>query len=342
MPTARDFKLIPSDQVSGARNSITDVPGVLVGHQTIRRGALLTGVTAVIPHGGNLFLEKVPAAVHVINGFGKSVGLMQVEELGSIETPILLTNTFGVGTCANTLIRQAIAQNPGIGRKTSTVNAVVCECNDGWLNDLQAMAVTEDDALAALNNACDMTVTQGAVGAGTGMRCFGFKGGIGTSSRLIPLDGKNYALGILVLSNFGSSTDLILPVGSTASRPNPGEKDEGSIIIVMATNIPLDHRQLRRVSMRCGAGLARLGSVWGHGSGDVIVSFSTGLRIHHEENRDLIPGQMLNENRIDALFSAAADCTQEAVLNSMLMADATTGRDGHHAPSLADDLKLKT
>ncbi len=334
MPTARDLNLIPADQITGVLNSITDVPGVLVGHQTIRRGGLLTGVTAVLPHSDNLFMEKVPASVHVINGFGKSVGLMQIKELGTIETPILLTNTFAVGTCANALIRRAIAQNPKIGRGTSTVNPVVCECNDGWLNDIQAMAVTEDDAMAALHNACDMTVVQGAVGAGTGMRCFGFKGGVGTASRRLELDGKKFNMGVLVLSNFGGGGDLILPGGRSPQRTGADHKDQGSIIIVLATDIPLDNRQLKRVSIRCGAGLARLGSYWGHGSGDIVVGFSTASRIIHDEKRDIISCQMLNEKRIDKLFVAAADCTQEAVLNSMLMAETTTGRDGHQAPSL--------
>lgn len=339
MPSARDFNLIPDNQKPGANNSITDVPGVHVGHQTIRRDNLFTGVTAIIPHAGNLFMEKVPAAVDIINGFGKSIGLMQIEELGTLETPILLTNTFSVGTCGNALIRKAIKENPTIGRKTSTVNPVVCECNDGWLSDIQAMAITEDDALASLQNACDVTVVQGAVGAGTGMRCFGFKGGIGTSSRLVELDGKTYHLGILVLSNFGKAGDLILPVGRKLRHPARSEKEQGSIIIVMATDVPLDVRQLRRITRRCGAGLARLGSYWGHGSGDIAIGFSTAMRIMHDEKRYLVPLQLLNENRIDTLFKAAADSTVEAVLNSMLMAEATTGRDGHFAPSLSKHLQ---
>lgn len=338
MPSARDFKLIPHDQIAGKLNSITDVAGVQVGHQTINRDGLLTGVTAIIPHSDNLFLEKVPAAVDVINGFGKSVGLLQVEELGSLETPILLTNTLSVGTCANALIRHAIKHNPEIGRRTSTVNPVVLECNDGWLSDIQAMAVTEEDALAAMQNACDMTVVQGAVGAGTGMRCFGFKGGIGTSSRQIELDGKPYHIGLLVLSNFGAAGDLELPQGRTVRKPARRQEDKGSIIMIMGTDIPLDCRQLRRVSRRCGAGLARLGSYWGHGSGDITLGFSTAERIRHNESKDIIEARKLSESRIDRLFKAAADATAEAVLNSMLMSEAVTGRDGHHAPSLADYL----
>jgi D-aminopeptidase len=311
----------------------------MVGHQTIRRDDLHTGVTAVMPHGGDLFQEKVPAAVEVINGFGKSVGLMQIEELGTLESPILLTNTFGVGTCANALIRRAIKSNPGIGRTTSTFNPVVLECNDGALSDIQAMAVTEADALAAIQNACDETVVQGSVGAGTGMRCFGYKGGIGTASRQVELDGKSHHLGILVNSNFGSAHQLILPHGWRAKTGAKAEPEKGSIIIVLATDVPLDYRQLRRVGRRCGAGLARLGSVWGHGSGDIVLAFSTAYRLRHDEPRDTIPAQMLNEARMDSLFAAAADATAEAVLNSMLFSPAITGRGGQHAPSLAEVIR---
>lgn len=339
MPSAREIGLISDNSKTGTHNSLTDVPGVLVGHQTIRRGDLHTGVTAIFPHDGDLFREKVPAAVEVINGFGKSVGLMQIEELGQLESPIMLTNTFGVGTVSNALIRRAVKANPEIGRSTSTFSPLVCECNDGTLSDIQALAVTEEDALAAIQNACDQTVVQGSVGAGTGMRCFGFKGGIGTASRQIEISGKPHHLAILVNSNFGSADELILPHGwVTKSRSIPAE-DKGSIIIVLATDIPLDTRQLRRVARRCGAGLARMGSFWSHGSGDIVVAFSTAYRINHFERDDVVPIRMLNERRLNRLFHAAADATAEAVWNSMLYSPATTGRDGNHAPSLADAIK---
>jgi len=339
MPLARDLGLIPGNQKTGPTNSISDVAGVMVGHKTIRDGDINTGVTAILPHGGNLFLEKVPAAVEVINGFGKSCGLMQVAELGTIETPILLTNTFGVGTCANALIKHSIQANPEVGRRTSTVNPVVLECNDGRLSDIQAMAVTETDAHTAISKACDSRFEQGAIGAGTGMVCFGYKGGIGTSSRLLELDNKPYHLGILVLSNFGSMEDLILPGNNQLDYPQKSEPDQGSIIIILATDIPLETRQLHRVVKRCGAGLARLGSVWGHGSGDIALGFSTGYRIAHNESTSIISTQRLNESAIDPLFKAAAEATQEAVLNSMTMSPAMTGRNGHSVPSLADALK---
>ncbi len=209
---ARDLGLACGSLPPGQRNSIADVPGVLVGHATLIDGDVCTGVTAVLPHDGDLFQDRPLAAVQVLNGFGKSVGLVQVAELGTLETPVLLTNTFAVGTCANALIRRAVRDNPEIGRQTSTVNAVVLECNDGYLNDIQAMAVTEADAEAAIASAAE-EFAAGAVGAGAGMSCFGLKGGIGSASRRIKLDGEAYHLGVLVLANFGRAGELRLPDG---------------------------------------------------------------------------------------------------------------------------------
>lgn len=335
---ARDFGIVCGILPTGEKNAITDVPGVRVGHHTIRSGDINTGVTAILPHGGNLYRKKVLAASDVINGFGKSIGLVQVDELGTLETPILLTNTFGVGTCANALIREAIAANPDIGRQTATVNPIVCECNDGPLNDIQALAVTEEHARLALADAHIGLVEQGNVGAGTGMSCFGFKGGIGTASRLIELDGQTFHLGTLVLSNFGRAGDLVLPDGRRPSPRAAKEAEKGSVIIILATDIPLEHRQLRRVTRRCGAGLARLGAFWGHGSGDIAIGFSTATTFDHDEKSDLISMRALNENRIDDLFRAAAESTQEAVLNSMCAAEAMRGRSASRA-SLADWLR---
>lgn len=337
---ARDFGLACGALPAGARNSICDVPGVRVGHRTLNRGEIRTGVTAIVPHDGNLFRDKPVAAVHVLNGFGKSAGLVQVEELGVIETPILLTNTLSVGTCCTALVRQAIAQNPDIGRETATVNPVVFECNDGFLNDIQTLAVTEDDAQAALAEASSDCFV-GAVGAGCGMSTFGFKGGIGTSSRRLDLDGRDFHLGVLVLSNFGRAGDLRLPDGTRVS-PDMTETEpateKGSIIIVAATDVPLSDRQLKRVIRRSGVGLARLGSFWGHGSGDIALGFTTANRLSHDEKTALVTIDILNENRIDLLFEAMADATQEAVLDALTAAGSMTGRDGHHRPGLADAL----
>jgi D-aminopeptidase len=324
---------------TGARNALTDVPGVRVGHRTIVTGDLRTGVTAILPHGGNLYRDKVAGACHVINGFGKSLGLMQIEELGTLETPILLTNTFGIGACANALIRRAIRENPDIGRETATVNPVVGECNDGYLSDIQALAVTEADAEAAIA-AADVVFERGAVGAGTGTSAFGFKAGIGTASRRIDLEGGPYHIGCLVQANFGRAGDLLLPgcrlAPLPATEPTP---DRGSIIVVIGTDLPLDYRQLRRIIRRTGAGLARLGSFWGHGSGDVVFGFTTASRIAHDETRDVLELRMLNERRIDLLFQAVVEVTEESVLDAMVSSPEVEGRDGHFRPSLADALR---
>ncbi len=316
---------------------ITDVPGVRVGHRTLIEGDIRTGVTAIIPHEGEIYRDRPLAAMYVINGFGKSVGLMQVDELGQLETPILLTNTLSVGTCANALIRHAVAANPGIGRRLATVNPVVGECNDGYLNDIQAMVVTEDDALAALADArVDFAV--GSVGAGAGMSCFGFKGGIGSASRAVRLDGADYVLGVLALCNFGRAGDLRLPDGRRVGPDAMPTPEKGSVIVVMATDIPLDHRQLQRVIRRAGVGLARLGSVWGHGSGDVCIGFTTANRTQIEEKTDILTQRVLAEPKIDALFHAMADATEGAVMSCLMAGETTTGRAGHMRPGLRDIL----
>ncbi|MFD2261584.1 P1 family peptidase [Lacibacterium aquatile] len=339
MTRARDLGLACGRGKPGKLNSIADVPGVTVGHATLSDGAIQTGVTAIRPHGGNLFREKLVASSVVLNGFGKSIGLVQVAELGTLETPILLTNTLSVGSCATALIRRAIAENPDIGRETSTVNPVVMECNDGFLNDIQALKISEADARAALDTARE-DFAVGAVGAGRGMSCFGFKGGIGSASRKLKLDGEKFHLGVLSLCNFGRAGDLTLPDGSKVAPP-ADQDDKGSVIIVMATDIPLEERQIRRVIARAGVGLARVGSFWGHGSGDIALGFSTANRVSHDEKSDLIPRRVLNESRIDRLFEAMAETTHESVLDALAAAEAVTGRDGNFRPRLADTLGEK-
>ena len=344
MNRARDLGLACGSLPPGRLNRITDVPGVTVGHRTLRDGDIHTGVTAIRPHDGDLFRDRPVAASHVLNGFGKSIGLMQVDELGQLETPILLTNTLSVGTCGSALIRRAIEANPQIGRRVSTVNPVVCECNDGFLNDIQTMAVTEADALAALDTAT-AEFALGAVGAGTGMSCFGFKGGIGSASRLLRLDGTVHHLGVLVLANFGRAGDLRLPNGNWAEGrridpASPPQPETGSVIVVLATDIPLDHRQLQRVIRRAGAGLACVGSFWGHGSGDVFLGFTTANRTHHPAKSDLLDQRILAEECIDQLFQATAETTQEAVLDALAAADTSTGRAGHTRPGLRHALEI--
>ena len=335
---ARDLGLACGTMPPGPLNTITDVPGVTVGHATVLEGDVRTGVTAIVPHPGDIFRDKPVAAAEVLNGFGKSVGLMQIEELGQLETPILLTNTFSVPACANALIRRAMQSNPEIGRRTSTVNPVVCECNDGYLSDIQAMLVTATDAFLAVEAASD-SFEVGAVGAGAGMSCFGFKGGIGSASRTLTLDGAGYVLGVLVLANFGRAGDLRLPDGRVMDPQSVPIPEAGSVIVVAATDAPLDHRQLRRVIRRAGVGLARCGSFWGNGSGDVFLGFTTANRIPHAATTDVLAVRMLAENKIDLLFQAMAEATQEAVLDALAAADTTEGRAGHVRPGLRHALK---
>lgn len=316
----------------GPRNLITDVPGVKVGHVTLRDGGNVnTGVTAILPHGGNLFQDKVMAASAVINGFGKTMGLIQVDELGAIETPIVMTNTLSIGTAANALIKYMLRQNEDIGLTTGTVNPLVCECNDGGLNDIRGMHVKEEHVLEALDCASE-DFAEGAVGSGTGMRCLGLKGGIGSASRLVELDGKSYTIGALVMSNFGSAGNLMIDgrhVGREISAKLEGEqKDKGSIIMLLATDIPLSDRQLRRICKRAGVGLARTGSYYGNGSGDIAIAFTTANRVPHYSKSAFIDIRMIDDEKIDPVFAMSAEAVEEAIISSLWHAETLTGRDG--------------
>ena len=233
----------------GARDKISDVPGVTVGHCTLADGVVQTGVTALLPHQGDIFPEKVLAASYVINGFGKTTGLVQIDELGTLETPILFTNTLSVGTAQTALVKYMLERNPDICETTGSVNPVVCECNDCGLNDIRGLHVTEQHVFAALAD-CKADFAEGAVGAGRGMRCHGLKGGIGSASRVVELDGKPYTMGALVLSNHALFDDLIVagtPIHTLLNNSIPPHEDKGSIITVLATDIPLSERQLRRL-----------------------------------------------------------------------------------------------
>lgn len=334
----RQFGIRPGIMPTGPRNAITDVSGVSVGHVTISAGDVQTGVTAIVPQPGDLFETRLTAAVEVINGFGKSAGLVQVAELGSLETPILLTNTFAVGTCCTALIRHAIRRNPGIGRTTSTVNPVVCECNDGVLSDIQAMAVTEADALRAIETA-GPEVPEGSVGAGTGMVAFGFKGGIGTASRTIRLQDSAHVLGAMVLANFGRAGDLVLPDGRRPDPRVPPVAESGSVIVVLATDLPVDQRQLARICRRAGAGIARTGAFYGHGSGDIVLGFTTRNRLPHRPSAEVMAVDRMADDRIDDAFRAACETTEEAILNALSAATAIAGREGATRPLLSEWLR---
>nr|WP_245301951.1 P1 family peptidase [Symbiobacterium terraclitae] len=393
-PTARALGLVTGRLPTGPNNDICDVAGVRVGHATRvegegplqpGQGPVRTGVTAVLPHGGNLFQHKVPAGLFVLNGFGKATGLAQVAELGTLETPILLTNTLSAFRAADELVSYMIERNPEIGISTSTINPVVGECNDGYLNDIQGRHVTAEMVRAALDGAAGGPVQQGAVGAGTGMVCFGFKGGVGSASRRV----DRYLLGALVLANFGRRADLLIhgvPVGQLleeeareaerAARPDepaarpeeqasapdaatapaaqsdelqpearpseagkpPGadEPPPGSVMIILATDAPLDARQLTRLAKRGALGLARTGGSASGGSGDFVLAFSTANRVYHKSNYPLQAATLLRDDSgvMDDLFRAAVEAVEEAVLNALFTAQTVVGRDGHVAPAL--------
>ena len=305
----------------GRFDAITDVPGVKVGHTTIIEGdSIRTGVTVVMPPGDNPFKRKLPAAVHVINGFGKSVGLIQVEELGVIESPIALTNTLSVWRVADAMVDWLSKLNPGV----RSFNPVVGECNDGFLNDILARSITPEHLFRAIDSARGGEIEEGNVGAGTGMSGFGWKAGIGTASRVVEIEGESFTLGALVVTNTGSAPDLIMGgvhVGKML-RPETVEcetsDDGGSIMIVIATDAPLDSRRLKRVAKRATFGLARVGAMAFHGSGDFVIAFST------QSDRSPLP-----DERISPLFRATVEAVEEAILNSILKAETMVGRDGN-------------
>jgi len=295
-----------------------------------------TGVTAVVPHPGNLYRERPRAASFVFNGYGKSLGLVQLGELGVLETPILLTNTLSVFTAANALVTRALAENPDIGLTAGTVNPVVGECSDAYLNDIRGRHVTEADCLEALRLAAPGPVPEGNVGAGTGMSCLGFKGGLGTASRLVTFgNGACFTLGCLVLANFGRRADFRLdgvPVGrDLVAAEGADQLPGGSIMIVLATDAPLTSRQLTRVSRRAALGLARTGSVGAHGSGDFVLAFSTaGLEPAFPSEPVLVRYALAEDDRhFGPLFEAAVEATEEAIVNALFAAETMAGRDGH-------------
>lgn len=314
----------------GEKNLITDVAGVKVGHVTLKDGNVNTGVTAILPHGGNLFRDKVMAGVSVINGFGKSVGLLQIEELGTIETPIILTNTLSTGTACEALTRYMLEQNQDIGVLTGTVNCVIGECNDGRLNDIRGMHVKEEHVREALANV-DTDFEEGAVGGGTGMVCLGLKGGIGSASRRLTVDQQEYQIGALVMSNFGSAGNLVIGGKhyDTGKYDPHSRKDQGSIIIIIATDLPLCERQLKRVARRAMVSLGRTGSYCGNGSGDIAIAFTTANRVPHYSRKNLLDMKMFYDENIDMVFEAAVEAVEEAVISSLYHAETTTGIRGN-------------
>lgn len=332
-----NFNIKIGEFPSGKNNLITDVDGIKVGHTTLDEGKIKTGVTALIPHSGNIFMEKLICSSYVINGFGKSCGLLQIEELGTLEAPIILTNTLSVGTASTALIKYMLENNEDIGKRFGTVNPVVCECNDGFLNDIRGLHVKEEHVFQAIENA-DIKFQEGNVGAGTGMSCYQLKGGIGSASRIIKLDNEEYTIGTLVLSNCGLKKDLIINGKKIGEKIISSEKEDelekGSIIIIIATDIPLSERQLKRISKRIPISLARTGSYIGNGSGDIVITFTTANKVNHHEKKDIVNMKMINENKIDTVFRAAIETTEESIISSLLHSTSTTGRDGNTRESL--------
>ena len=338
----RDFGIEIGHFPCGAHNKITDVPGVTVGQVTLRKGEIQTGVTVVMPAQDNLFTCKMTAACHVLNGFGKTTGLLQIQELGGLETPIALTNTLNVGLVSDGLIQYTLTRCRAEGIEVTSINPIVAECNDSRINAIALRAVTQQHVWQAITQAGE-EFDEGAVGGGTGMVCFGLKGGIGSASRRLRIGEKEYTLGILVQSNFGSLEELRiegkqLGLEIKEKLVQHSEPEKGSIIAVVATDVPLSDRQLTRLLRRVPIGLGRLGSYTGHGSGEVFIGFSTAQRWMEEEKSDVLTVDVLREEKLDQLFLAVADATEEAVLNSMVTAEATEGRKGETFHSLKEFL----
>jgi len=358
-PRARDIGIDIGIFSPGPQNAITDVPGVAVGHSTLiqgqgplvpGKGPIRTGVTAILPHSGNLFREKVRAGCFVLNGFGKSTGLAQIREMGVIETPIALTNTLNVPLVADALVEYSCTQSPEIGIRTGTVNPIVGDINDGYLNDIQGRHVHKDHVMAAIEAARHADTTQsspleGNVGGGTGCSCLGFKGGIGSASRVLPKRLGGYTIGVLAQTNFGGILSVNgAPVGRELGiydfAPKPAEAPDGSCMVVIATDAPLDARLLERLARRGGLGLARCGFYSSNGSGDFFIAFSTANPVPHQsatQSPTLRPAEFLADDAASPLFAAMVEAIEESVINSLLAAETMTGRDGNTRTALDPD-----
>src|SRR2546423_2527329 len=348
-PRARDLGIRVGVLPPGPLNAITDVTGVKVGHTTlIKRDTVRTGVTAILPHGGNLFKEKVPGAVFIGNAFGKLIGSTQVNELGEIETPILLTSTLSTPKVADALITYMLSLKGN--EEVQSINPIVGETNDGFLNDIRSRPITEQDVISAITNAKEGAVEEGCVGAGTGTVAFGFKGGIGTASRQIPSELGGYTVGVLVQTNFGGILSIAgAPIGRELgqyylknyvekqqglTRNKLSEKADGSIMIVVATNAPIDHRNLQRLATRALMGLARTGSSASNGSGDYVVAFSSAPEVRiAADAKEFHPKLLFANESMSPLFEAVIEATEEAIYNSLFKAMDTTGR-GHTVKAL--------
>lgn len=339
---ARDMGILIGVMQPGPFNAITDVKGVRVGHTTIIKGdSVRTGVTAILPHEGNLFQLKVPAAVFTGNGFGKLAGSTQVDELGNIESPIVLTNTLSVATAMNAVVNYTLSQKGN--EQVQSVNAVVGETNDGYLNDIRGRPVSETDVRHAITSASGGQVTEGNIGAGTGTICFGFKGGVGTASRVLPGKLGGFTVGVLVQTNFGGVLTVDgVPVGEELGkyylRDQLNQTADGSCMIVVATDAPLDARNLERLARRAFMGLARTGSIASNGSGDYVIAFSTDSTLRVPFNGSpLLKQTVLSNDAVSPLFMAVIEATEEAIINSLLAAETMKGKNGRTVESLPKD-----
>ena len=325
---------------TGRYNAITDVPGVTVGHVTCIEGdSIRTGVTAIVPHQGNIFRNKVPAAIYVGNGFGKLAGMSQVSELGNIETPVILTNTLSVAAGIEGAVRYTLMQ-PG-NEQVRSVNAVVGETNDGRLNKIRQMYITPQMVIDAINNAHDGPVEQGNVGAGTGTICFGFKGGIGTSSRVLPASLGGYTIGVLVQTNYGGILEIDgVQVGQRLQKHDfidhvrKAENVDGSCMMVVITDAPLDSRNLERVAKRAMMGMAKTGGIASNGSGDYVIAMSVAPGNLIDDKAKYITSTVLANSEMSSIFAATIEAIAEALWNSLFMADPMSGRDGYHVDAL--------
>jgi D-aminopeptidase len=299
-----------------------------------------TGVTAIQPHGGDLWREKVPAATWVLNGTGEMTGSIWINTQGALEVPIVLTNTMNVGRVMDGVVAFMLKRYPDIGIGDDVVAPTVAECDDSTLNDARGLHVSPADTVRAIEEAREGPVAEGAVGAGTGMIAYQFKGGIGTASRVLPREAGGFTVGVLVNANMGRRRDLLVtgvPVGREITDLMPEEATDGSIIIVVATDAPLDHLKLQRLAARAAVGLARTGTFVNHGSGDIVIAFSTGNRVPHYPKERTYTMTVVADAHLDPLFGATAEATEEAILNALAMATTTVGRDGNTAHALPLD-----
>ncbi len=351
MKKLRDYGITIGKLSPGPRNQITDISGVTVGHSTIKDGSIQTGVTVILPHQGDIYNKKVVGACHIINGYSKPKGAVQVQELGSIEAPILLTNSLSIGAVWDGIIDHMLENNEEIGTSAGAVNPVIAECNDSFLNDIRGRHVKRHHVSEALADGKE-DFGEGNFGAGTGMTAFGLKGGIGSSSRVVEFDDRHYTIGSLVLTNFGRLEDLMIDgrkIGAWINEKQE-EKDEehprdlqnqfsetkGSVVIVLATDAPLTDRQLERLSKRATVGLARTGAELAHKSGDLVIAFSTKNLITHAGTEVTETVERFEEDMLDRMFIGAIEAVEESVINSLITAEKTVGRDGHYRESLKD------